>query len=105
MKNNTRFWIALGVLALLSPLGIIIPAYFHAGSAWGEGDAGKLWHAPLANYAVKGMESNGLAQLSMGYILSAIVGMVVVAGVMWILGLCSVRFIARRSQSSQIPSE
>ena len=80
MKNNSRFWIILGVLALLSPLGLIIPAYFHAGSAWGEGGAVNLWHAPLADYSIHGMESHGLAQLSMGYILSAIVGILVVVG-------------------------
>ncbi|MGD0919371.1 MAG: hypothetical protein ABSB22_23255 [Thermodesulfobacteriota bacterium] len=31
-----RLWIGLFILALLTPLGVILPEKFNAGDAWGE---------------------------------------------------------------------
>ena len=103
MKTTTKCWITLGVLALLSPLGLILPDHFKAGDAWGEWDAekfkemigyvpqglakmGELWKAPLPDYAFKGWEEKGLTHLSFAYIVSAVVGMGLVAALMWLLG-------------------
>ena len=36
MSITKKLWIGIGVLVLLSPLGIIIPKWFGAGGAWGE---------------------------------------------------------------------
>ena len=103
MKTTTKCWIALGVLALLSPLGMILPDHFKAGDAWGEWDAqkikgmigyvpqglqkmGELWKAPLPDYAFKGWEEKGLTHLSLAYIVSAVVGMGLVVALAWLLG-------------------
>jgi cobalt/nickel transport protein len=92
MKITTKLWIGLGMLIVLSPLGLLLPEHFKAGAAWGEWGideikelAGyvpkgleklaQLWNAPLPDYAVKGWEGKGLSHLSFAYIISAIVGM------------------------------
>ncbi len=71
MKISSKLWLGILILALLSPLGIIIPEYFKAGSAWGEWGVAEiqklagyiprglerlssLWQAPLPDYAFKG---------------------------------------------------
>ncbi|MFA5043761.1 MAG: PDGLE domain-containing protein [Kiritimatiellia bacterium] len=103
MKIATKLWIALGVLILLSPLGLILPEHFQAGSAWGEWGAdeigklvgyvpeglkrvSELWSAPLPDYAFKGWEEKGLGRLSFAYIISAVVGSVLVALTIGLLG-------------------
>ncbi|PIP19007.1 MAG: cobalamin biosynthesis protein [Candidatus Omnitrophica bacterium CG08_land_8_20_14_0_20_41_16] len=91
MKIITKFWIGLAVLIILSPIGLILPEHFKAGSAWGEWGADEmqklagyvpnglkrlsiLWNAPMPDYAVKGWEEKGLLYLIFAYIISAIVG-------------------------------
>ena len=101
--NQRRLWIGLGVLIILSPLGLILPAIFNAGSAWGEWSADELnkmvgylpkgmqkisdiWKAPMPDYALKGQENAPLQALSLDYILSAIIGVAVVVGLIILLG-------------------
>jgi hypothetical protein len=96
MKTQMKLWIGIGVLIILCPLGLIIPDYFHAGDAWGEWDAeelkkltgyvpkgleklAKIWNAPMPDYGIKGWENKGLSHLSVGYIVSAIVGITVIS--------------------------
>ena len=103
MKITTKCWIGLGVFALLSPLGLILPDHFKAGSAWGEWGSdeieklvgyipqgmkhlSELWNAPMPDYAFKGWEEKGLTHLSFAYIVSAIVGSALIAGTIWLLG-------------------
>ncbi len=103
MKTVTKFWIGLGCLVVLSPLGLILPDRFKAGSAWGEWGADEMeklvgyvpqglkrlsevWNAPMPDYALKGWEEKGLAHLSFAYILSAIVGVTLIALIIWLLG-------------------
>jgi hypothetical protein len=85
MKIINKLWIGLGVLIVLSPLGLILPDRFKAGSAWGEWGAdemvpqglkklSELWNSPMPDYAFKGWEEKGLQYLSVAYIVSAIVG-------------------------------
>ncbi len=91
MKITTKFLIGIAVLVVLSPLGLILPAHFKAGNAWGEWGADEiqklvgyvpkgfaklssLWNAPIPDYAFKGWEEKGLSHLSFAYIISAIVG-------------------------------
>ena len=114
MKLTTKCWLALGVLALLSPLGIILPAQFRAGGAWGEWGAdqigtlvgyvpkgltklGGLWPAPLPDYALKGGAQKGLAHLSVTCVVSAVAGMGLVAGVMWLVG----RLLAKNDDATE----
>ncbi len=103
MKITTKLWIGLAVLVVLSPLGLIIPDHFKAGSAWGEWGwdemqklAGyvpqgleklsSLWNAPMPDYAFKGWEEKGLPQLSLAYIMSALVGILIIVFAVLIIG-------------------
>lgn len=102
MKLMTKFWIGIGALIILSPLGLILPEHFKAGSAWGEWGVDEmhrlvgyipkgleklssLWNAPLPDYAFKGWEEKGLPHLSFAYIISAVLGIVAVVIItLWI---------------------
>ena len=94
MKITTKLWIGIIVLIVLSPLGLILPEHFKAGSAWGEWGSdeiqklagyipqgldklSKLWNAPMPDYVFKGWEEKGLGHLSVAYVISAIVGITV----------------------------
>lgn len=109
MKLATRLWIALGVLVLLSPLGLILPDRFKAGSAWGEwgteeiremlgyvprglATLGELWKAPFPDYAFKGWEDKGVGHLSLAYVASGLLGGAAVAAAAWLAG----RWLVRR---------
>lgn len=111
MKTATKCWIGLGVLVLLSPLGLILPDRFKAGSAWGEwgpDEIGKMigyipkgleklgarWNAPMPDYAFKGWEDKGLTHLSFAYIFSGIAGVGLVVATVWLLG----RFLANKDK-------
>ena len=103
MKITTKLWIGLGVLIVLSPLGLLIPEHFKAGAAWGEWGIDEikklvgyvpkgleklapLWNAPLPDYAFKGSEGKGLSHLSLAYIISAVVGIAVTVGASLLVG-------------------
>ena len=99
MKITTKFLIGIAVLVVLSPLGLLLPAHFKAGGAWGEwgvdemqklvgyvpkglAKLSSLWSAPMPDYAFKGWEEKGLSRLSFAYIISAIVGIGIIVLVM-----------------------
>lgn len=103
MKITTKLWIGIIALIALSPLGLILPEHFKAGSAWGEwgaeeiqkfagyiprglGKLSNLWKAPLPDYAFPGWEEKGLSRLSFAYIMSAIVGIIVTVTAVWLIG-------------------
>lgn len=107
MSNVKKIWLGIGVLVLLSPLGVILPALFKAEGAWGEWGLskienvagfvpagmkriGKIWKAPLADYGLPGW-SEGLTRLSVGYIISAIIGVAFTIGIMYLLTKLLVR--------------
>jgi hypothetical protein len=90
-------------------LGLIIPAHFKSGSAWGEWDGQDLqrlvgyvpqgfkelslwWNAPIPGYAFKGWEDKGLPHLSFAYIISAIVGILTVVLAALLIG----RFLTKK---------
>ena len=102
MKITTKLWIGVGTLIILSPLGLIIPDHFKAGSAWGEWGADEmqklvgyvpkgleklsgLWKAPMPDYAFKGWEEKPLAGLSIAYIASAVIGILTCIAVAFLL--------------------
>ena len=108
-----RFWIVLLVLAVLTPLGLWLPARLGAEGAWGEWSPdylGKqvsfiphglakikeLWKAPVPDYAPPGSESRSFAYQGVAYIVSAVVGLAVTGFVMWLLG----RWLARRDKAN-----
>lgn len=103
MKITTKLWIGIGILIVLSPVGLILPEYFKAGSAWGEWGAeeikgligyiprgleklSSLWNAPMPDYAFQGWEEKGLQSLSLAYIVSAIVGIGISILVVLVIG-------------------
>jgi cobalt/nickel transport system permease protein len=85
-------WVTLAVLVVASPLGLLAP-----GTAWGEWGADELgelglsfipqglkaleglWGAPMADY-----ELPALGNPSLGYILSAVVGIILIGIVTWL---------------------
>jgi cobalt/nickel transport protein len=103
MRITTKLWIGIGALIILSPLGLFLSDHFKAGSAWGEwgieevkGLVGYipagleklsgLWSAPIPDYAFKGWEEKSLASLSLAYIFSALIGILLCAGAVLVLG-------------------
>jgi cobalt/nickel transport system permease protein len=85
-------WITLGVLIVISPLGLLAP-----GTAWGEwgteqfaslglkfiptglASLSSLWSAPLPDYDLP-----ALGNTNIGYILSAAVGIILIAIIAWL---------------------
>ncbi len=103
MTLTKKLWIGIGVLIVLSPLGLILPDHFKAGSAWGEWGLeeiqkmtgyvplgfqklSELWKAPLPDYAFQGWEGKDIFSMSFAYIISAIVGIAIIAGVAFLIG-------------------
>jgi len=103
MKPIVKLWIGLAVLAILCPLGLLIPAFFKAGGAWGEwgpeeikklagyvpekfARLADLWKPAMPDYSFKGWEDKGLFHQSIAYIASAVVGIALIAGIAFILG-------------------
>lgn len=101
-RNARKLWIALGVLAVLTPLGLYLPYVFKGGSAWGEWGIDEvermlgyapqgmkrlanLWKAPLPDYALPGQENAPLTRLALSYILSAVAGIAACGGGAWII--------------------
>lgn len=85
-----KLWIGIGVMAVLSPLGLILPDMFKAGDAWGEWGTdsikamlgyvpqglvrlSELWKAPLPDYGFGG-ENAASAFQYLAYIVSGLVG-------------------------------
>lgn len=85
-----KYLIFLGLLAILTPLGIILPHYFKAGDAWGEWSPeavkeqtgqepegmkkdAALYTAPIPDYN-PGKEEDSMTKKSAGYILSGVIG-------------------------------
>jgi cobalt/nickel transport system permease protein len=85
-------WVGLAVLVVITPLGLLAP-----GTAWGEWGANELanrglgfvpqglarletlWGAPLAGYDLP-----ALGNTNLGYVLSAVLGVLLVAVVAWL---------------------
>ena len=101
MKSHKKLWIGLFILALLTPLGVILPAKFNAGGAWGEWGPEELekligyvpeglkkladlWKAPIPDYNFGG-EGASLAVQVISYIVSGILGILTVAGVIYVI--------------------
>lgn len=91
-----KLWLFIGILILLTPLGLIAQ-----GTSWGEWSGEELkrilgfipeglknleniWNTFLSGYTIPGWE--GPLLQSLGYILSAIIGVVIVAGVIFMIG-------------------
>ncbi len=109
VKNAKKLWLSIGILVLLSPLGVIIPALFGARGAWGEWSLeevrrlvgyvpagmekiGGIWRSPMPNYTVPG-QGTGIAHLSLGYLAAAVIGAGAAAGLAYLIA----KLIGRRN--------
>ena len=99
-KFQKKLWMGIGILALLSPIGIILPEKFKAGDAWGEWgthelsrmglkaipsgleNLSTLWGAPLSGYNLP-----VLGNTNLGYVLSALTGIVIIGLISWLFTL------------------
>jgi hypothetical protein len=96
-----KLWIGLIIMALLSPIGILLPEKFNAGDAWGEWGTdtlerllgyvpeglkklADLYKAPIADYNLGG-ESSPLIILVISYVISGILGIAIVGGVVYLI--------------------
>ncbi|MBZ5589422.1 MAG: cobalt transporter CbiM [Acidobacteriia bacterium] len=97
-----RFALAVAVLALLSPLGLVLAARFGGGTAWGEWSADRLsklvgylpsgfqrlsslWRAPLPGYGPLAAQGASTTVQAVWYAISAVVGVGAVAAVVLVL--------------------
>lgn len=114
-RTVRRFAICLLILALLTPIGLWLPELFKAGAAWGEwGSDGlkqtlgyvpkglqaleNIWaKAIFPGYGVSGWTSPVLSTI--GYVLSALLGIASVAGIGYLLG----KILAFRERGSEKP--
>jgi cobalt/nickel transport protein len=100
-KIQRKILITLIILCLITPVGILLPAFFNAGDAWGEWSAQTLkelvgyvpkglerysgiYKAPLPDYIVKNTDRS-YAHKSGYYIVSAIIGATVTYLVMLLI--------------------
>ncbi len=103
MTRAKKLWAGIGVLMILSPLGLMLPDRFKAGTAWGEWGVDELqkrrgsvpqgiqklsdlWKAPLPDYAFQGWEGKDLLHSSFAYVVSAVLGIAIIAGVALFIG-------------------
>jgi hypothetical protein len=103
MTLTRKLWAGIGALIILSPLGLILPDYFKAGSAWGEWGGDEIrkmtgyvpqglqnlserWKAPLPDYSFQGWVGKDLFHLSFAYIISAVAGIAIIVGVTLFIG-------------------
>ena len=103
LNKRTVPFIFIGILIILSPLGLLLPEHFKAGAAWGEWGVDEmqklvgyipqgleklssLWSAPIPDYVFKGWEGKPLVSLSLAYVFSAAIGVLICFSVVLILG-------------------
>lgn len=100
-KFEKKLWLGLFIMALLSPLGIILPEKFGAEDAWGEWGLNALekllgyvpeglkrtadiWTAPIPDYNFGGDGALLFAKI-LSYIVSGIIGIILASVVMIII--------------------
>jgi cobalt/nickel transport protein len=100
-KFEKKLWLGLFVMALLSPLGIILPERFGAEDAWGEWGlvalekllgyvpeglkkTADIWAAPVPDYNFGG-ETALLSTKMLSYIVSGIIGIILASLVIIII--------------------
>lgn len=106
-KLQKKILIALLILALLTPVGIFLPAFFNAGDAWGEWSAETVkdligyvpeglaryentWKAPLPDYTLNQTDPS-MAHQSGYYIVMALLGAILTLGVTWLISKLIIR--------------
>lgn len=100
-KTQKQLWIGLVILAIISPLGVILPEKFKAGDAWGEWSAdtlkealgyvptglkkaSELWKAPIPDYNFGG-ESSAMSIQIISYIISGFLGILLAGCLIYLI--------------------
>jgi cobalt/nickel transport protein len=100
-KHQKKLWKGLFILALLTPLGIILPERFNAGGAWGEWGTGALekllgyvpeglrrwaglWKAPVPDYNFGGEGASKVVQV-ISYAASGLIGILAAGLLIYII--------------------
>lgn len=98
IDNIKKFWVALGVLIIFAPLGLLA-----RGTAYGEWSQqeikaklgyvpqgmskfGGIWKALMPDYSIRGL-GNGFFKSSLGYIFCAIAALVAILGITMIISI------------------
>lgn len=98
---NKKIIIALLLMVVLLPVGILLPHWFEAGDAWGEWSPESVnkvlgftpkgmehdastWNAPLPDYS-NGNEQNSLTKNTLYYIISGLIGVGFIAIITFVL--------------------
>ena len=106
-KLQKKILVILILLCLITPMGILLPAFFNTGDAWGEWSAqtvkelvgyvpkdwqkySDIWKAPLPDYTVNS-EDKSIVHKSGYYIVSGIIGATVTYIVMLLISKLIVR--------------
>ncbi len=109
-RFQKKLLLGLFVMALLSPLGIILPRTFRSGGAWGEWGAETLekllgyvpegfrkyiglWKAPAADYSFGGGNASFTTQV-ISYIISGFIGILIVGLIVYLIA----RFVLRHGR-------
>lgn len=115
MTHTRALWIGLLILAVLTPLGVLLPHWLHGGSAWGEWSPqeikertgrvpegmarqGEGYRAPLPDYGTPAGAPEGSFGQSAWYVLAGLVGMAVVVGLMLLVG----RWLTRHERAADV---
>jgi cobalt/nickel transport protein len=100
-KTQKQLWIGIVILAIISPLGVILPEKFKAGDAWGEWSAdtlekvlgyvpeglkrtSELWKAPIPDYNFGG-ESSAMSTQIISYIISGFLGILLAGCLIYLI--------------------
>jgi len=78
MKTIDKLGISVIILAILSPLGLLLPKWFKSEGAWGEWSKGALWNTPLADYTFQGWQEKGVMHSGFAYMISSLIGVAAV---------------------------
>ena len=109
-RFQKKLWIGLLIMALLTPLGILLPQRFNAEDAWGEWGIDKLekllgyvpeglkkltdiWKAPIPDYNFGGEGASKAVQV-ISYVASGFLGIGVCVLIVFII----LRFIAKHGK-------
>jgi cobalt/nickel transport protein len=109
-KLQKKILIILLLMCLITPVGILLPAFFNAGDAWGEWSAqtvkemvgyvpeglskySDVWKAPVPDYSIDKKDSSVVRQ-SGYYLVSGVIG----ATVTYIVILIISRLIIRNGE-------
>ena len=106
-KSQKKLWIGLIILALLTPIGVILPEKFKAGGAWGEWGPEELekligyvpqglkrlsdlWKAPVPDYNF-GSDGASMTIQVISYIASGLIGILTVGLLTYVISRLIVR--------------